>query len=613
MPEQKTLSEICKDFGVPIEEAMQALNNTGKFVAVHPDISVYGNTLEEYKKIVKELKFKSNPEEDTKIVKKIKFNSNPNKNYLTRDFIIFTHSALKKTGFDAIIKDFFEKKTDLNTNSKVVILEACFKSIMRESQQNQTIKKNATALNELNNRNSLITLQGNIIEEDKVLGNFINNNRNRYIIVFGKTGGLSRQIAFLNNNRNNKIIYERDFVHTGRIINPNVKPVFEEINSQKILNKGRITDDIPDKCVYNAKREPIYLEEIIHKGGAEGVIYQINVRNKCAKIFNDKSCSELKTTKTAIMCQKYSQMYERNPVIMERIAWPEELLYNRKGQIIGYQMKYFKNAVPFSNYNNESFKKYIPNVTKAHQVHMAKSFTEIVLFMHDNNVILCDINRGNILFDNNQQAYIVDIDSAQIADQKYVYTSNVGRTELLSPEHIMKEGIKYSFVHKKADDVWILQNMLFLMLTPIAKPYLTVKNLTEEEAVARGEYPFQCGENHAVDLAGDRGGVWHIIISHFPKFLKEDFWNSFHHDGIYFKEANRLTVDDWFDRMLKYESALPKMIERDSESGKFIPTKPKKADESYVENTENPKAPKKDSSNKKDIYDNKRSWDNIIK
>ena len=62
-----------------------------------------------------------------------------------------------------------------------------------------------------------------------------------------------------------------------------------------------------------------------------------------------------------------------------------------------------------------------------------------------------------------------------------------------------------------------------------------------------------------------------MIVSHFPKFIKELFWNSLHGDGKYFKEKDRRSSYDWLYAMVRYQELLPSMIESDPESGKYMP------------------------------------------
>lgn len=268
------------------------------------------------------------------------------------------------------------------------------------------------------------------------------------------------------------------------------------------------------------------------------------------------------------MCLKCNLLKSIDTPIMERIAWPEKMIYNEHEEPIGYIMNLFEGTTPFSDFAYDTFEEIIPGVKKENQVTMAVNFAELIDFMHHNNIILCDINRGNVMFDNEQMAYLVDLDSAQIADKNYFYPSNVGIIEFLSPEHIYDT--TFSFKRKKADDIWILQMLLFHILTPDGDPFASDKVVADEkEYVAKGYYPYQAGNKGAED--GIKGSVWHMIVSHFPPFIKELFWNSFNGEGAFFREADRKSSFVWLNAMVRYQESLPNMIKSDPESGKYMP------------------------------------------
>lgn len=111
------------------------------------------------------------------------------------------------------------------------------------------------------------------------------------------------------------------------------------------------------------------------------------------------------------------------------------MLYNADGEPVGYLMNFFEGTVPFSHFVYNTFDKLIPGCDKTHQVKMAVNFSALIDFLHHHNVILCDINQGNVLIDPKEiQVYLVDLDSAQFADENYCYPSNVATPEFLSPE-----------------------------------------------------------------------------------------------------------------------------------------------------------------------------------
>lgn len=164
------------------------------------------------------------------------------------------------------------------------------------------------------------------------------------------------------------------------------------------------------------------------------------------------------------MVRKLGAMRAVDAALMSRLAWPEKMLYNEQREWIGYIMPAFSNTHPFADYSYDTFPALIPNVSKADQIRMSVALTELVDFLHYNNIVLCDINTSNILFDNDQNAYLIDLDSAQVAFEEKVFPTNVGLPDYLSPEHI--RSCTFDFIKKKCDDVWILQNLIFKILTP---------------------------------------------------------------------------------------------------------------------------------------------------
>ncbi len=587
MSETKKLIELCAEYNVPVEDAINKIQKKYGYVAVHPDMPVFGDKLENYKIVVKAL----SDERKKDHLNKRSDDTSKKVPFLKMNYIIFTQSALRKKGFTIIIREYLNRNSN-NSGSKIVIASECYEAVIRAVKEDASLNENKKMLDDLYINSNMIMLEGTLADEENILYKFIENEflKGKSIIVFGKCGGLSYNISFLNKklsqNSRNTFIYEREISSDGKILNPKcADPVFCEVGDQKV-KKDIIMENVAipstDDIVTTSDGEVIKLLSVLNKNGAEGIIYNTDVPRKCAKIINSKAMNSVKIEKITIMCHKYKELVSRDAVLMDKIAWPEKLLYNRKKQVVGFLMKLFSDdknnkIVPFSSFNVESFPKYIPNLDKHHQIRMAKSFVELIVFLHENNVILCDLNRENLLFETlSQTAYLVDLDSAQITDENYIYLSNVGRDEYFSPEHIGRG--MYSFIHQKADDIWILQTFLFMMLTPLTKPYMSTLNISEKDLTRKGLYPFQTSDNHARNLAGEKGGKWHIIIGHFPKFLKEKFWNSFNYEGDYFKQKERLSAKEWFNIIMRYEKALPLMVLHDPNSKLYFPTTPKKYD-----------------------------------
>lgn len=501
---------------------------------------------------------------------------------LSRDYIIFTHMALRKPVAADLITEALSVKITRKTNTTLVVCAETVEFVMEAAKTDSSIKRVADALDSLKKYNMFTILPGKISEENHAISTFIKGrNLSDSIIVIGINRGLSTFIYSRNKANENDHqyvrIFERDITAKGHLANPKNQMVAfanpdDKVKAPLSESPKHLEGEIPVSGQYVFMKskngyEPVLLENKLGHGG-EANVYKIFSGMKCAKIFKNESNSELKMQKVAIMCSKYGLLRMIDTPIMERIAWPEKMLYNEKTEPIGYIMKLFKDTTAFSDFAYDTFEEIIPGIEKKHQVTMAVNFAELIDFMHHNNVILCDINRDNILYDKDLVAYLVDLDSAQIADDKWYYPSNVGIPEFRSPEHIYDDD--FSFRRKKADDVWIMQMLIFHMLTPNGDPYAGSRDFDDErDIIAKGYYPYQAGNIGAEDQI--KGSIWHMIVSHFPKFLKQLFWNSFHGNGKYFHEETRRSSLDWLRTIVRYQEALPGIVKVNPESGKYLP------------------------------------------
>lgn len=574
-----TVRSLAQSYHVSIEKAVEALEKNGTIILSVDMPIVDDDKLEKYKQIISRLAI---PAPDPKQKPKPKPISMAE---LGRDYVIFTHMALRKPATAEILRQVILIQSKNKTNTKIVLCKEAVDQVVKAAQSDSRLKEMVNSLTVLDRYNMLTILSGRISEENRSISLFIKSkNVSDSILIVGFNRSLDSFI-FSRNRRNasNKKyvkIIQADVTNGGVLVVPDQRrPAFanaerkqrSDLGTTPSILKGRIPT-IGDNAYYyqNGSLVPVVLESELGAGG-EAITYKIFQGTKCAKIFKAQSNCPMKMKKISLMCGRRSHMESIDAPIMERIAWPEKMLYNTEGEAIGYIMKLFQGTHCLSEFAYDTFEEIIPNVQKSHQITMAVSLAELIDFLHHNNIILCDINKENIMFDSNQAAYIIDLDSAQIADKNCYYPSNVGIPEFLSPEHVYDNN--FSFLHKKADDIWILQMLLFQILTPMGNPYAG-SCTNEKEAVSKGLYPYQAG-----DKAADteiKGTPWHMIVSHFPRFLKMMFWNSFHGSGKFFHEADRRLAQAWLNTMVEYQEILPEHVKGDGESGKFMPTRYRK-------------------------------------
>ena len=618
--EETTLRTLAARYGVPTEVAIAEMKARG-IIVLSPDMSISPAKLARYANVILEIKssqpaphptqptphptqpavkpaFRPKPRstEQQPTAKPVSQRNHTNEQHggtpdyderqrqlLSRDYVIFTYMALRKPGTSHLLMQLADLRVRRKTRTKIVVCSASMEYVKKKAATCDEVRKISDSLEILMEYGMLTVLHGRISEENKTISTFIKERElSESILIVG----ISRSLHTFVNHRNSSnqgdrtyvMVFERDVNSKGFLVNPQKLAVaFESADGKAeapYSDRARsLTLPLPEQGdnVYVKEADggltPIRLEDGIGKGG-EARVYKIASGTKCAKIFSANSNSDMKIKKVSLMCEKYTLMQRIDAPILDRIGWPEKMLYNSAGEEIGYVMNLFSDTVAFDRYSYDKFSEFIPGVEKMHQVTMAVSFAELIDFMHHNNIILCDINRGNILFDSDQAAYLVDLDSAQIADDKYYYPANVAFPEFLPPEHVRDDD--YSFKRTKADDIWALQVILFRILTPNGDPFATSRDYDDDEKVIeKGYYPYQSQNNPAEEAV--KGSVWHMIVHHFPGFLKNVFWHSLNGNGDFFRAENRRNSTSWLNNMVRYQETLPGMIATDPESGKFIP------------------------------------------
>lgn len=529
------------------------------------------------------------------------------KEMLSRDFVIFTHMALRKPATSEILRQAVQYKLMNCTKTQIVICSGAIQEVQESAKGFAKLEGTAKALDLLKQHKMLTILLGPISAENYTISTFIKEkvNPQQSVLIVGYNRALSTYVNFRNSSNKNTsypLIFEKDVTSKGHLANPgNQMKVFADPAGKPkapySMDPTPIRGGIPNvgETVFAREKDkdgnvfmaPILLESEISRG-AEGSVYRVYSGEKCAKLLFGPSNCEMKIKKIELMCSKFSQLRTMDPLTLDHIGWPEKMLYNASGEPVGYIMSFFDGTIPFSNFASDNFDSLIPGCNKTHQVTMAVNFSALIDFLHHNNIILCDINRGNVLIDPKElQVYLVDLDSAQFADQNYCYPSNVAVPEFLSPEHVYDKD--FTFRRTKADDIWIMQMLLFRMLTPNAEPMLSSEDVEDDrDLIRRGLYPYQGGEHRAEEAI--RGTPWHKIVSRFPPYVKEMFWESFNGKGKYFSEKYTLAVRagpskgvpgspstgrrsarNWLSMMVRYQNDLPQMIQRDPEDAKLWP------------------------------------------
>lgn len=163
--------------------------------------------------------------------------------------------------------------------------------------------------------------------------------------------------------------------------------------------------------------------------GGEGSIGTIDISDSLvAKIYHRPTCEHEAKIVAMLDCPP-AIVCRVDKVI--RVAWPLEVLYDDKGRFIGYAMARIVRATKLFDVYHGS-----PNATKQGRskiLAVARDIAEVVSSLHQENVIIGDINESNMLVSGNRVSF-VDADSFQVTSRGRVYRCNVCRPEFTCRE-----------------------------------------------------------------------------------------------------------------------------------------------------------------------------------
>ncbi|MCL2377942.1 MAG: hypothetical protein FWC77_02345 [Defluviitaleaceae bacterium] len=311
----------------------------------------------------------------------------------------------------------------------------------------------------------------------------------------------------------------------------------------------------------SGRRIPVQLEKQLASGG-EGIIYQTDVPNVVAKIYKREKLDKSKYDKIKLMLTK--------TIECEGVCFPLACVYNSKNEFIGYLMKKAQGKeLQKCVFIPPLLKKNFPNWKKKDPVELCITILKKIKYLHDRNVIMGDINPNNILVVSSKEVYFVDTDSYQIEG----YPCPVGTINFTAPEIQRK---RYDqFLRTMGNEYFAVATLLFMIMLPGKPPYSLQGGENQIDNIINMDFAYPSGER-ANRRAPD--GMWRFCWSHLPRYLKDDFYDTFHKDGKRSAETTRFSTSDWLKKFENYLRLLTdgKMESNDEMSLDLFPTRFKK-------------------------------------
>ncbi len=317
-------------------------------------------------------------------------------------------------------------------------------------------------------------------------------------------------------------------------------------------------------------RKPIKLVKAGPSGG-EGTIYTTDIPNVVAKIYKPGKVDKAKFEKLKLMMTKN--------INCEGVCFPIAMLYNSKDEFVGFLMnKAQGKELQKCLFIPQLLKKYFPNWKKKDTVQLCITILKKFKYLHDRNIILGDINPNNILVVSPSEVYFVDTDSYQIEG----YPCPVGTINYTAPE-IQRKKFD-TFLRTMGNEQFAVATLLFMIMLPGKPPYSLQGGENQIDNIINGDFAYASGERTNGKAPE---GVWRYIWSHLPRYLKDDFYETFRKGGLQSTENTRFSDDDWIRKFEHYAELLSdengKFLTNDSMSADLFPIRLKKdANTTYV-------------------------------
>lgn len=306
-----------------------------------------------------------------------------------------------------------------------------------------------------------------------------------------------------------------------------------------ITGKMPITREPKEGSILTAERgrlqKSITLQQKISAGG-EGTIYFTNIPKVVAKIYKPEKLNRAKFEKLRLMTTK--------SLDCQGICLPQALLYNANKEFVGYLMEQAEGKeLQKCLFIPKLLLKTFPNWTKVETVTLCITILEKIKYLHDRNVILGDINPLNILVKSPKDVYFVDTDSYQIEG----FPCPVGTINFTAPEIQRKT---YSdFLRTVGNERFAVATLLFMIMLPGKPPYSLQGGENQIDNIINGDFAYASGER-STGKAPE--GMWRFCWSHMPRYLKDDFYETFRKEGEHHAEDKRFSTDDWLDKFKYY-------------------------------------------------------------
>ena len=279
----------------------------------------------------------------------------------------------------------------------------------------------------------------------------------------------------------------------------------------------------------------------IGKGG-EGNVYEVDGDpSVVAKIYHKTPLTEDQFSKLNWMVQK------RTASISKIAAWPEGILRDRRGnEPCGLLMpKVDKSRQLHELYGTTNRRLHFPEVRWHHLLLAARNLAAAFHTLHEQGIVVGDVNQGNLMINTNYNIRFIDCDSFQIVDGEKTYFCPVGTPHFTPPELQAKSlgGIARTTDHDGFGLAVLIFHLVFVGRHPFAGRFRGEGDLLIEEAIAERRFAF----SHDKEETMVEPPPYSLQLDDLPQGLADLFETAFRTGGT--NGTPRPTPEQWVEQL----------------------------------------------------------------
>ncbi len=306
--------------------------------------------------------------------------------------------------------------------------------------------------------------------------------------------------------------------------------------------------------------------------GGEGTVYQLNNPALVAKIYK-KIKGNIEKKIVYMVNHPLNDLYNRDGEPVMKLVWPRDVLYDDKGNFIGYIMPYVERGVEIFNVargcDSPKSKAMFPKYTRLYNAVIALNLASAIAYLHQNNCLVGDMNYKNIMVGSKCLIILLDNDSFDITDPatNTHFKCETATQEYLAPELQGKDLHLESSRFTKESDCFSLAIHIFQLLMNNFHPFTGKQTTVTQNSsgnqqllnIQTGRCPFV--RNFSDFTIPVTAPILNEMVT--PK-LAEDFKKTFTYDqsNVMTQLLHRTSAKEWQQDLLNYVNILGQDSER---------------------------------------------------